>query len=184
MHQFLAGKKPAFESSLEHLQKELAVLRTGRATPVLVEDIPVSAYDSTMEVKGLASIAVLDAKTLVIDPWDKALMSAIEKGIRDAGIGLSPIPDGDKIRIVMPPTTEDNRKQMVKTMKEKVEEARISIRSVREGLREEIMKQEKEKDISEDEKFKLLDELDKLTKEYNDKISEIGSNKESEIMTV
>ena len=184
MHELLIGKKPAYEASLEHLQKELSALRTGRATPALVEDVPVSAYDSTMEVKGLASISVLDSKTLVIDAWDKALMPAIEKGIRDAGIGLSPIPDGDKIRIVMPPMTEDNRKQMVKTMKEKVEEARISIRGIREGLRDEVMKLEKEKEISEDEKFKMLDELDKLTSEYNEKISDISSNKEEEIMTV
>jgi ribosome recycling factor len=184
MHELLIGKKPAYEASLDHLQKELSSLRTGRATPALVEDIPVSAYDSTMEVKGLASISVLDSKTLLIDAWDKALMPAIEKGIRDANVGLSPIPDGDKIRIVMPMMTEDNRKQMVKTMKEKVEESRISIRSVREGLREDIMEKEKQKELSEDEKFKMLDELDNLTSEYNEKISDIGSNKEQEIMTV
>ncbi len=184
MHELFAEKRSTYELSIDHLQKELFSIRTGRATPALVEDVPVSAYGSIMEVKGLASISVLDSKTLLIDAWDKALMPAIEKGIRDANIGLSPIPDGDKIRIVMPMMTEDNRKQMVKSMKEKLEEARISIRAIREGLRLEIMESEKKKELSEDEKYKMLDELDKLTQEYNQKISSIGEAKETEIMTV
>ena len=184
MHPLLSQQKPAFESAIDHLQKELSSLRTGRATPALVEDIPVSAYDSTMEIKGLASLTVQDAKTLVIDPWDKALLPSIEKGIRDAGIGLSPVVDGEIIRIMVPPMTEENRKQMVKVAKEKLEDARIRVRGVREGLRETIQKQEKEKEISEDEKFKLLDELDKLTKEFTDQVGQIGAQKEEEIMTV
>lgn len=184
MHAVLNQKKPAFDAAIDHLHKELASLRTGRATPVLVEDIPVSAYDATMEIKGLASIQSQDAKTLIIDPWDKGLLKNIEKAIRDAGIGLSPVVDGELIRIVMPPMTEENRKSMVKKMKEFLEEARIRIRQVREDGREQVNKMEKEKEISEDEKFKLFDELDKMTKEYNEQIDEIGKNKEQEIMTV
>ena len=184
MHALLNQQKPAFEAAVDYLQKELSTLRTGRATPVLVEDIPCSAYDSTMEVKGLASITAQDAKTLIIDPWDKALLPNIEKGIRDAGIGLSPVVDGEVIRIVIPPMTEENRKQMAKVAKEKLEEARIKIRSVREGIRDTINKKEKDKEVSEDEKFKLFDELDKLTKEYSDKVGEIGKAKEDEILTV
>ncbi|PJA45693.1 ribosome recycling factor, partial [Candidatus Uhrbacteria bacterium CG_4_9_14_3_um_filter_50_9] len=149
MHSILTQKKPVYQTAIDQLQKEFSQLRTGRATPALVEDIPVNAYDSIMEVKGLASIQSLDAKTLVIDPWDKGLLQNIEKAIRDAGIGLSPVVDGKQIRIMMPPMTEDNRKQMVKKMKGMVEDSRIRVRGVREEAREEIVKQEKEKEISE-----------------------------------
>jgi len=184
MHALLNQQKPAFEASIDHLHKELGALRTGRATPALVEDIPVSAYDSLMEIKGLASIQAQDAKTLLIDPWDKSLIKNIEKGIRDAGVGLNPVVDGSAIRIVMPAMTEENRKSMVKKMKEYLEDAKIHVRQVREDIREEVNGMEKEKEISEDEKFKLFDEIDKMTKEYNDAIEEIGKKKEEEIMTV
>lgn len=184
MHIFLTKNKPQFDAVLDHLHKELGSLRTGRATPALVEDVRVNAYDTVMELKGLASISLQDAKTLLIDPWDKALIQAIEKGIRDSGIGLSPVTDGTGIRIVMPPMTEENRVKLVKLMKEKLEDARIALRGVRENVREEILEKEKNKEMSEDEKFKLLDELEKLTKEYNESISSMGEKKEEEIMTV
>jgi ribosome recycling factor len=184
MHALLSRKKPDFEAAIDHLQKELGGLRTGRATPALVEDISVSAYDAMMEIKGLASIQSQDAKTLIIDPWDKGLLRNIEKGIRDAGVGLSPVVDGTVIRIVMPSMTEENRKVMVKKMKEFLEEARIALRQVREDARDAAGKMEKDKEISEDEKFKLIDEIDKMTKEFNERIDQIGEKKEVEIMTV
>ncbi len=184
MHQLLSGKKPEFQAAIDHLHKELGALRTGRATPALVEDIPVSAYDSMMEIKGLASISAQDAKTLVIDPWDKGLIRNIEKGIRDAGVGLSPVVDGSTIRIMMPPMTEDNRIAMVKKMKEYLEEAKIRIRGVREDVREGVISMEKEKEISEDEKYKLFDEIENLTREFTLEIESVGKRKEEEIMTV
>ncbi|MBI2475421.1 ribosome recycling factor [Candidatus Uhrbacteria bacterium] len=184
MHAYLNSKKPEFQITIEHLQKDLGSLRTGRATPALVEDIKVNAYGSVMEIRGLASLNVPDSKTVVIDPWDKSLIQNIEKGIRDAGIGLSPVVDGSVLRIMVPQMTEENRKQIVKIMKEKIEEARIRTRGIREEIREEIMKKEKEKEFSEDEKFKLFDELEKLTKDYNEQITQMGENKEEEIMSV
>lgn len=184
MHNFLISKKPDFQSKIDHLQKDLSSLRTGRATPALVEDLVVSAYGSNMEIKGLASINVPDARTLVIDPWDKSLTQNIEKGIRDAGIGLNPAVDGQVIRIVIPQMTEETRKQVVKIMKEKIEDARIRLRGVREEVREEIIRKEKEKEFSEDEKFKLFDELEKLTKEFNELIAQMGERKENEIMEI
>jgi ribosome recycling factor len=137
-----------------------------------------------MEIKGLASISTSDAKTLVIDPWDKSLLKNIEKGIRDAGVGLSPVVDSDVIRIMMPQMTEENRKAMVKKMKEYLEDTRIALRQVREETRQETLKREKDDAMSEDEKFKLFDEIDKFTKEYTDRVEEIGDHKEKEIMTV
>jgi ribosome recycling factor len=184
MHTLLSESQTQVTSAIEFLHKELSALRTGRATPVLVEDIPVNAYGSRMEIKGLASISVPDSKSLVIDPWDKSLLQNIEKGIRDSGIGLSPVVDGTVLRIIMPAMTEDNRKRMVKMMKEKLEDARVKIRHVREETREKIIAMEKDKEIGEDEKFKMFDELDKLTKEYSDKVGKIGKAKEEEIMTV
>lgn len=184
MHIFLVSNKSQFEAVTDHLHKDLAALRTGRATPALVEDIRVNAYDSVMELKGLASISVQDSKTIVIDPWDKGLIQAIEKGIRDAGTGLSPATDGGVVRIVLPSMTEETRLKLVKLMKEKLEDSRIALRGVRENIREEILEKERNKDMSEDEKFKLLDELEKLTKEYNESISAMGEKKEEEIMTV
>ena len=120
----------------------------------------------------------------MIDPWDKGLTQAIEKAIRDSGTGLSPAADGGVIRIMLPPMTEENRLKLVKLMKEKLEDSRIALRGVREGVRDEILEKEKNKDMSEDEKFKLLDELEKLTKDFNEQISAMGEKKEDEIMTV
>lgn len=184
MHLILTQKKPIFDSALDHLQKELGSLRTGRATPALVEAIVVSAYDSMMDIKSIASIQTQDAKTLVIEPWDKSLMKNIEKAIRDAGTGLNPVVDGEAIRITMPSMTEENRKQMVKKMKEILEEAKVAIRQIREDARVQITKMEKDKAMSEDEKFKLFDEMDKMTKEYTLRVEEVGRKKEEEIMTV
>ncbi|MBM5789663.1 ribosome recycling factor [Candidatus Parcubacteria bacterium] len=184
MHTYLTTKKNVFESALAQLQKEFAGLRTGRATPALVEDLTVNAYGSAMEIKGLASISIPDPRTLVIEPWDKGLIQNIEKGIRDAGIGLNPVVDGHVVRVVVPQMTEETRKQMVKVMKELMEEARIRLRGAREDVREEILKKEKAKEVSEDEKFKLFDELDKLTKGFTDEVGEMGKRKEEEIMTV
>jgi ribosome recycling factor len=184
MHPFLEGRKGDFQASIDHFKKELSTLRTGVATPALVEDIKVSAYDSLMDIKGVASIKVMDPKTMNVEPWDKSLLQTIEKAIRDADIGISPSVDGEVVRINIPPMTEENRKQIVKKVKEKMEDARVSVRSTRETLRDEVNRMEKEKEISEDEKFKILDEIDKATKEFTQEIDEIATTKEEEIMTV
>ena len=184
MHLILTQKKPIFDTAIEHLQKELGALRTGRATPALVESIMVSAYDSMMDIKSIASIQSQDAKTLLIEPWDKSLKKNIEKAIRDAGTGLNPVVDSGSIRIIMPAMTKENRKQMVKKMKEILEEAKVAVRQIREDARAQITKMEKDKAMGEDEKFMLLDELDKMTKEFVDKVDAVGKKKEEEIMTV
>lgn len=183
MHPFVSSKQAAFQSVIDHLQEELASLRTGRASPALVENIMVDAYGSPMQMKGVASMTVPDAKTLVIQPWDKSLLQAVEKAIRDADLGVSPAVDGAIVRINFPSMTEESRKKLVKIMKEKGEEARVALRKVREEAREEIAKQEKE-GLAEDEKFKMLDEIDKMTKDFTAHVEEITDAKENEIMTV
>lgn len=184
MHPYVSQKQGAFQAVIDHLQKELSSLRTGRANPAMLENVVVMAYESAMELKGVASITVADAKTLLVEPWDKALLQAVEKGIRDADLGVNPAVDGSRVRISLPPMTEENRKALVKNMKERLEAARVSLRQVRESAREDVMRQSKEESLSEDEKFKILDELDKATRDFVGEVDALGVKKEEEIMTV
>jgi ribosome recycling factor len=175
---------PALESVVSHLEKELQNLRSGRANSALVEDIRVEAYGSMMELKGVASISVPDAKTIQIEPWDKGVVKDIEKALIAANIGMTPNVAGTVIRLVVPQMTEENRRETVKVIHQKGEQARIGIRNVREETRATIAKEEEAKEISEDEKFRLFSELDTLVKEYNAKIEAIVAEKETGVMTI
>jgi ribosome recycling factor len=184
MRQEIAQYKELFEKSITFLRSELSVLRTGRATPALVEHISVEAYGSRQELMTLASISTPDQRSLAIEPWDKSVVKDIERAIIDAGIGLNPVVQGTLIRIILPALTEETRKNLIKIMHEKVEEARVGVRGARDEVKGVILKAEKDKEIPEDEKYKLLDELDKFAAAYNDKIKEIAEEKEKEIMTI
>ncbi|MEK9130767.1 MAG: ribosome recycling factor [Patescibacteria group bacterium] len=181
---YVASKKPEFDATIDHLRQELSALRTGRANAAILDSVKVEAYGAMMDLKGVGSISVPDAKTIVIDPWDKGLLHAIEQAIQKSDVGINPVNDGKIIRLTMPQMTEESRKQLVKIMKEKVEEARVAMRQVREKVREEILKQEKEKMIAEDERFKLQDDLDKFVKEMGSEIDAVVDKKTAEIMTV
>lgn len=176
--------KPEFENALNHLEKELHNIRSGRANAAIVEEIKVEAYGSTMELKGLASISSPDAKTIQIEPWDKTVVKDIEKALIAANLGMAPNVAGSTIRLVMPPMTEEKRKETVKVVHQKGEQARISVRGVRESVRDAVLKQEKDKQIGEDERFRWLEELDKVSADYNKKIDEAVKEKEEEVMTV
>jgi ribosome recycling factor len=174
----------AFENAMTHFENELLGLRTGRAHSGLVEDVKVEAYGSQMDLKGVASISVPDAKTIQIEPWDKALVSVVEKALIVADLGIQPVTSGTIIRMILPPMTEENRKNIVKQVHEKAEEAHIVMRSIREEVRDQIQKAEKEKQMSEDEKFRLQEQLEKIVKEWNDKVDQLADKKEKEIMTI
>jgi len=176
--------KKDFDSVLDFLRKDISGLRTGRASVAMVEDISVAAYGTYQTLKSLASISVADAKTLNIEPWDKTVLGSIEKGIRDSGIGVNPVNDGRLIRLILPDLTTDRRRELTKVLHEKLENARVSIRKVRQEVRELVEAEEETKSIGEDEKFKLFEDLEKVVKEYNDKIKEIGEEKEAEINTI
>jgi ribosome recycling factor len=184
MSSIIDSSTAEFEKVVAFLEEELHGLRTGRAQSGMVERIPVQAYGNTMELRGVASITIPDAKTIQIEPWDKSITKEIEKALIAADLGMQPATSGTTIRLVMPAMTEESRKRFVKTVHEKAEEAKISLRNIREHLREDIGKQEKEKAISEDEKFRLQEELDKRVKQWNDKIAVIAQEKEEEIMTI
>lgn len=171
-------------ATVEFLKGELSQLRTGRASPALVENIIVDAYGAPMAVKGVASISVTDAKSLAVEPWDKSLMKAIEEGIRNAGLGINPVNDGKVVRIVMPPMTEENRRSLVKIVGQKEEEARIRIRQSREEVRTMIIRAEDSGEIPEDQKFADMESLDHLCKEYNDRLKSVAADKEAEIMKI
>jgi len=177
-------KKEQFNKVIEHLKHDITGLRTGRATPALVEDIMVEAYGGKQSVKAVASISVLDAKTLAVDPWDKGLMQAVEVGIRSSNLGINPVNDGKIIRLPLPELTHERRQELIKVLHQKIEQGKIAVRKVREDARKEIETAEKDKEISEDEKYKFYDELEKTVKEQNEKINLMGEEKEKEITTV
>ncbi|MEK7115922.1 MAG: ribosome recycling factor [Patescibacteria group bacterium] len=176
--------EPDFENALSHLEKELHAIRGGRANASVIEHIKVEAYGSTLEIKGLASISVPDAKTIQIEPWDKAVVKDIEKALSAANLGMNPSVMGAMIRLHFPPMTEENRKDTVKVVHQKGEHARIAIRNVREQVRDAILKQEKANMISEDERFRLQDILDKKVAELNTRVDATVKEKEHEILTM
>jgi len=180
----LDSSKPDFDKVVEQLKAELGSLRGTRATPALVDDIMVEVYGAQQPIKALASISVTDPKTLTIEPWDKSILKDIERAIQSANKGFGSVNDGQLLRIVFPPLTEESRKELVKIVHTRLEESRNAVKSVREKLRQIIMDEEKNKKISEDEKFRQLEKLDKMTGEYNDKLKSLGEHKEKEIMTV
>jgi len=172
---------PQFKKAIEHLQKELATLRTGRATPALVEDIQVEAYGAKQAMKAVGSISTPDAKTIQIEPWDGNVTQAIEKALRESSIGVTPTVDGKIVRLNLPMMTDEGRQKLVKSMKEKLEEARIAIRGVREDVKKQI---EKLEGIGKDEKHGYLEDLDAAVKKMNTEIEEIGKKKEVDITEI
>ncbi len=180
----IESARPRFQQVVEHLEHELKAIRTGRANASLVETIPVEAYGSTMELKGVAAISVPDFKTIQIEAWDKNLVKDIEKAIIAADIGLNPNVAGQVIRLIMPAPTEETRRDTVKRVHALGEQTRKGIRNVREEVRDNIMKAEKDKEISEDERFRELEQLDKINHEWNEKVEAAVKEKEEEVMTV
>ncbi|MEK7073024.1 MAG: ribosome recycling factor [Patescibacteria group bacterium] len=180
----LSDHKPRFEKVVDHLKKELSSLRTGRANPVVLDTVKVETYGSMMDIKSLASVSVPDAATLIIEPWDASAIKDIEKGIIAANIGLNPIVDGKRIRISMPKMTEENRKDLVKIVGRKTEEAKVSLRGLREELRTEIIEAERDGKMSEDGRFRAQDDLEKLVKGYTEQLDKIEKEKEKDIMTI
>lgn len=180
----LDTNKPEFEKVMAHLKGELGALRGTRATPAILEHVMVEAYGSSQPLKALAAISVLDPKTLSVEPWDKSVLRDIEKAIQTANLGIGSAVDGQRIRVTLPPLTEETRRELVKIIHDKLETARQSVRTLREKLRQQVIEAEKKKEVGEDEKFRQLEKLDKMVGEYNEQIKKIGETKEKEIMTV
>lgn len=170
--------------SVEVLQDDLVAIRTGRASPALVEKLPVEYYGSMTPLNQMASIAVPEPRLLVIRPWDPSALSDIERAILRSDLGLTPMNDGKLIRLNIPRLTEERRRELVKVVARRVEEARIAIRNLRRDALKDLQEFEKEKMISEDDFFRGKDEVQKLTDEFIEEIDEIGKRKEEEVMEI
>lgn len=171
------------EKALAALKRDLATLRAGRASPALLERVSADYYGTPTPINQLGSITTPDSRTLVIQPWDKSALSAIEKAILKSELGLNPASDGTVIRIVIPPLTEERRKELAKETKKFGEEAKVAIRNIRRDANDDIKKKEKG-EISEDESRRHQDDIQKLTDRYVAEVDKILAAKEKEIMEV
>jgi ribosome recycling factor len=165
---------------LDFLHAEFSRLQTGRASAALVEHVTVEAYGVGQPLKAVAGVTVQDARSIVIQPWDKANLAAVEAALRKADIGASPVNDGAVIRLSFQSMTEERRKELSKVVNQLAEEARVSLRQQRQKLHDDIKTDEKDEDV----RYTLLEHLDKAVKEGNDSIEESRKKKEQEIMTV
>ena len=178
----LVQAKTRMEKAVEDFRKELASVRTGRANAGLLDQIRVDYHGTAMPVNQLGTVSVPDPMTIVISPWDPGAVPLIDKAIRTSDLGLNPANDGKVVRIPIPPLTEDRRKEMVKHLHKVLENHRTAIRNIRRDLKEAIEKLEKEKKISEDDKKRSLDELEKLTHSETKKMEDLSATKEKEVM--
>lgn len=166
------------------LKKELASIRTGRASFALLDGITVDYYGTPTTLSQVATLGIPDGRQIVIQPWEQKIISAIEKAILKSDLGLTPMNDGRIIRIAIPPLTEERRKQLVKVVRKKAEETRIAIRNIRRDINDELKKDEKEKHLSEDDVKRLQGEVQKITDSFITKVEEVILHKEKEIMEV
>lgn len=172
------------EKSLEALKKDLAAIRTGRASLSIFDGITVDYYGTPTVINQVATMAIPESRLITIQPWEPKIISEIEKAIQKSDLGLNPSNDGKIIRIAIPPLTEERRKQIIKHVHKRVEEARVSIRNIRREGNDDVKKLEKEKHISEDDTKRALDEIQKLTDSYIKRADEIMEHKEKELMEV
>lgn len=184
MNQYIQLKQEEFNKAADFFKKDIATLRTGRINPAILDDIQVEAYGAKTPLNGLAGVTVSDARSLVITAWDKNILKDIEKVITQANLGFSISNEGDKLRLITPLLTEENRIELVKKLNKKLEEARIAVRQIREEIKNEIERAEKNKDISEDDKFRFIKELDEEVNKFNEVLKKARDNKEKEIMTI
>lgn len=172
------------QKSVDALQDDLMSIRTGRASPALVEKLPVEYYGTPTPLNQMASIAAPEPRLLVIRPWDPSALADIERAILKSDLGLTPMNDGMLIRLSIPRLTEERRRELVKVVSRRVEEARISVRNLRRDSLQDLKDFEKEKMISEDDFFRGKDQVQELTDDFIEKIDDIGKRKEEEVMEI
>jgi len=172
------------QKAIDGLAKELATIRAGRATPALLDNIMVDYQGTSAPLYQLASISIPEANLIIIQPWDRTSLRGIERAILTANIGLNPANDGNVIRVVIPPLSEERRKELVKLVSRKTEERRIAIRNIRRDGIDKLREMEKNKEISEDELKNNSKKIDQLTEACVDRVSELGQSKEKEIQEI
>ena len=183
-NQNVATAELKMKKSIEAIQKELATIRTGHASPSLIEHLRIDYAGTILPLNQLASITAPQANLLVVQPWDKGSMSSIEKSIQKSELGLNPINDGRVIRITIPSLNEERRQELLKIVHRRIEEGKIAIRNERRDALERLKTQEKDKEISQDEHKLLQIQLQKITDAYTVNMEKIGKDKEKEVMAV
>lgn len=185
MLDIVASCEAEFEKIVNFFQKDIVSIRTNRASPDLVKNLLIEAYGTRTPLEQLSSINSPEPRVLVIEPWDKNILKEIEKGLSNLNLGCLPqLKEGGILYLILPPLNEETRKNLVKILKEKQENAKRKLRSLRDEVREKIIQAEKEKSISQDDKYRFFEKLDLTTAKITDKIKTISENKEREIMTV
>lgn len=184
MQEILKDAERRMEKSLDALRREFASIRAGRATPALLERIEVDYYGSLMPIQQLATVTIPEARQIVIQPWDKGSMSAIEKAIQKSDLNLTPNNDGNVIRLILPQLTEERRHELVRQVRKIAEEERVSIRNIRRDCNDALKQREKQGDISEDEVRRAQDDVQKLTDRFVKSVDSILEAKEAEILEV
>jgi len=179
-----AAARTRMEKAVDDFRKELATIRTGRANATLLDNIRVDYHGTPMPVNQLGTMTVPDPTMIVIAPWDPSAVALIDKAIRTSDLGLNPTNDGKVVRVPIPSLTEERRKDLVKQLHKVLENHRTAVRNIRRDLKEAIEKLEKEKKISEDEKKRALDELEKLSHAETKKIEDLSAAKEKEVMQI
>lgn len=177
----IAQFRDNFDKSLEYLKQDLSAVRTNRAAPAMLENIQVEVYGAKMPLIQVANIQAPEPKMLIVEPWDRNVVKDVEKAVQSASLGLNITNEGTFLRIIMSPMTEETRNELIKVLKDKLESGRQQARGVRDDIKEKIIKAEKDKEITEDDRYRLISDLDDMTREYNEKIKEIGEKKEKEI---
>jgi ribosome recycling factor len=170
--------------SVESFKTEMQKIRTGRAHPGILDQVHVDYYGSMVPISQVANVSLLDARTISVQPWEKGMGAKIEKAIRESDLGLNPSAQGDLLRVPMPPLTEERRKELTKVVRHAGEEARIAVRNVRRDANEHAKKLLKDKEISEDDERRSLDELQKLTDRTIAEVDRLTAAKEAEILAV
>lgn len=170
--------------TIEALRRELATIRTGRANTALVDHISVDYYGTPMSLKEMATVSAPEAKLLLIQPWDRKALSSIEKAILKSDLGLNPTNDGNVIRIRIPQLSEERRRELVKAVHKRAEEARVALRNIRRNALEELRGLERNKDISEDERHRAQERLQQLIDSFIVEVDRIGKDKEAELLEV
>jgi ribosome recycling factor len=174
----------AMKAALEAMRREFATVRTGKASPALLDTVRVDAYGTQMPLNQVSSISTPDPTLLVVQPFDQSLVSAIEKAILTADLGLNPSNDGNVIRVPIPPLNEERRKEYVKLLHKMAEEGRVSVRHARHKARDSILGLMKEHEVGEDDGHRQMEDLDRLTHEYTEAIDDLLKKKEEEIMSI
>lgn len=173
-----------FRKAIDFLKRDVQTIRTNRANPELVSHILIEVYGTKTPLEQLATLSVPEPRTIVIQPWDKNVIKEIEKSLTKADIGTMPVINEGVIRLILPPLNEERRNDLVKVLHLKLENARKSLRAIRDSIRDEIVKAERAKEISEDDKYRLFEKLDKATGDYQEEVKTVGERKEKEITSI